>query len=128
MQDFVKKWHEDENNYKRLVFLTSSQSAPEMLNNYSENTSMTSSSDGCCNDTSDRSVPSDSILTDDLQLNWSAFTPNRTEKLKEKIHQKVRKLFISYESNGVKPLCDIFHTRCLSTNDLSVVLRSLSKR
>ena len=90
VQDFVKKGHEKRFSYRRLVFLTST--------------------DGCCNDTSDRSVPNDSILTDDLQLNWSAFTPNQTENFKKKIHQKVRKLIISYEPNGVKLLCDNFHT------------------
>ena len=98
----------EEGKYKRLVFLTSGQSFPEMSNNDSES-SMTPSSDECCNDTTDRSPPTDSIFTDDLQLNWSAFTPKQTEKLKKKIHQKVKKLFISYESNGVKLLCDIFH-------------------
>ena len=110
VQDFVKEINEEKEGYKRLVFLTSAQSVPEMSNNDWEN-SMTPSSDECCNDTSDWSPPTDSIFTDDLQLNWSAFTPKQTEKMKEKIYLTVRKLFISYESNGVKLLCDIFHTR-----------------
>ena len=61
VQDFVKKRHERENSYKRLVFLTRSMSVPKMLNNDSENSSLTSSSDGCCNDTGDRSVPNEII-------------------------------------------------------------------
>ena len=77
VKDFVKKRYEEVNRYKRLVFLTSSQSVPEMLNNDSENSSLTSSSDGCCNDTAD------SIFNDDLQLNWSAFTPEQTKKVKK---------------------------------------------
>ena len=74
VQDFVKKKHEKEREYKRLVFLTRSQSVQEMLNNDSEN-SQTSSSDGCCNDTGD------SIFNDDLQLNWSAFMAEQTKKV-----------------------------------------------
>ena len=81
VQDFVKKRHKRENIYKRLMFLTSSQSVPEMLNNDSENSSLTSSSDGCCNDTGD------SIFNDDLQLNWSAFTPEQTKKVKKYIRR-----------------------------------------
>ena len=82
VQDSVKRRHKGDNFYKPLVFLTISQSVPETLNKDLENSSLTSSSDGCCNDTSDRSVPKDSILTDDLQLNWPALTPKLTKKVK----------------------------------------------
>ena len=64
VQDYVTKRHEESYSYKRLVFLTRSQSVTEMLNNDSENSSLPSSSDGCCKDTVD------SIFNDDLQLNW----------------------------------------------------------
>ena len=76
VQDFVKK-----SPYKRLLFLTRSQYVPEMLNNDSENSSLTSSLDGCCNDTGD------SIFNDDLQLKWSVFTPEQTKKVKKYIRR-----------------------------------------
>ena len=88
VQDYVKEKHEKEISYKRLVFLSSAQSVPEMSNNDWENSLQTPSSDECFYDIGERSVPNDSILTDDLQLNWSAFTPKQTKK--ENIHQKVR--------------------------------------
>ena len=70
--------------YKQLTFLTSSQSVQEMSNNDLENSSQTPSADECCTDTSDRSVPTDSILTDDLQLNWSAVTAKRMKQTHSK--------------------------------------------
>ena len=78
VQDFVKQKHEKDWDYKRLVFLTRSQSVPD---NVPENSSLTSSSDVCCNDTGD------SIFNDDLQLNWSAFTPEQTKKEKKCIRR-----------------------------------------
>ena len=79
VQDYVKEKYEKEEGYKRLVFLSSAQSVPEMAYIDWENCSQTPSSDECCYDTGGRSVPNDSILTDDLQLNWSAFKPKQTK-------------------------------------------------